>query len=210
MVFSNRTGGSLGCLLDVKGCFFNWLPTIQVNGITGKRVSRPNVLRVRRRLQVGTIQHRAKPFKAGTSKNAPQSVELRFNKKRYVSKRHKHPFTKWRRVASGCDFIEWTLQFRFSFGFPSEQNNQVPIPNLGPPGERIEYGYPFFCSVVNFSRGTLPKKVGKQGTTGGPRNKPKPWVPFEFLLLDRNNVTRSRRRTLGLGVGIQKETENSV
>ena len=35
---------------------------------------------------------------------------------------------------------------------------------LGPPVERLEYGYPF--SVVYFSRGTLPQKKRKKGTEG--------------------------------------------
>ena len=37
---------------------------------------------------------------------------------------------------------------------------------LGPPVERLEYGYPFFFSAVYVSRGTLPKKVGKGALLG--------------------------------------------
>ena len=44
----------------------------------------------------------------------------------------------------------------------------VPLSTSRPPVERLEYGYPIF-SVVDFGRGTLPQKVGKQGTTGEPR-----------------------------------------
>ena len=44
-----------------------------------------------------------------------------------------------------------------------------PLPNnpyLGPPVESLEYGYPLF-SVVYFSRGTLPDKVGEKGHLAG-------------------------------------------
>ena len=54
---------------------------------------------------------------------------------------------------------------------------------LGPPVERVEYGYQLFSSVVYFSRGTLrPKKVkghywgdlveAFEGTPKGPRRDP--------------------------------------
>ena len=118
-----------------------------------------------------------------------QSAGIRAGWREIRRRQHPSPPRSWKH---GLDMAPGRTVEKASSGHAVKTWQFGSSPNwLGPPVERLEYGYPFYCGEPS------PKKGVKKGTTGGP-SWGKPQKVLRVLLVSLFTLLKSGRDSVGI------------